>query len=228
MMEATHGQNARATLEIRQGAYLPHWTLSYGGIYAVTFRLADSLPQSVLERLVRERTTLEHEAIARHGELARDEAARLAHLHSEKIEAYLDAGNGSCWLRRPDIAGIVSRAFSYFDGDRYRLHAWCVMPNHAHVLVEPLPGFHLVDIVHSWKSFTAKAANKLLDRTGNFWQTEYYDHLIRDEADYAHAVWYIEQNPVRAGLHHWRWVSRGTGVPPVECLEHGRDARATE
>ncbi|HAT10367.1 MAG TPA: isochorismate synthase, partial [Planctomycetes bacterium] len=105
-------------------------------------------------------------------------------------------------------------AILHFDGARYRIHAWCVMPNHVHVLVELPPGIQLAGIVHSWKSFTAKAANARLGRTGEFWQPEYFDHLIRDQADFAHAVRYIEQNPVMAGLTAWRWVS-GTGVPPV-------------
>jgi REP element-mobilizing transposase RayT len=240
----THGRDAHATanttLQIRQGAYLPHWTLSQGGMYAVTFRLADSLPKPVLERFLRERETLKKESLAREGVLSKDEEARLAHLYSEKVETYLDAGNGSCWLKRADIADLVVSALQHFDNIRYRLHTWCIMPNHVHVLVEPLPGFSLADIVHSWKSFTAKAANKHLGRTGDFWQQEYYDHLIRDETDYAHAIWYIKQNPQKAGLHDWPWVHRGTGVPPVVSSEdqhehqdqinnqHGRDARATE
>ncbi len=226
--EKAHGRAAHATLEIRQGAYLPHWTLTTGGIYAVAYRLVDSLPKSVLERLLRERTELERQATLRDGVLAKEEEQRLAHLHSEKIESYLDAGQGSCWLNLPDIAQVVIDNLLHFSDDRYRLHAWCIMPNHVHVLVEPLPGFRLADIIHSWKSYTAKAANKILRRTGDFWQPEYYDHLIRDEADYAHAVRYIEQNPVKAGLKDWRWVNRGTGGSPVDSLEHGRAARVTE
>jgi hypothetical protein len=68
------------------------------------------------------------------------------------------------------------------------------------------PGHALPSVLHSWKSFTAKAANRLLGRTGDFWQTEYYDHLIRDEADYAHALHYLLENPVVAGLSDWPWV----------------------
>jgi len=216
----------QANLQIRQGAYLPHWTLTQGGVYAVTFRLGDSLPKAVLERLRHERAALEADVVALNGILAKQEEQRLARLCSEKIEAYLDAGSGSCWLRQADIADMVAAAILHFDGARYRIHAWCVMPNHVHVLVELPPGIQLAGIVHSWKSFTAKAANARLGRTGEFWQPEYFDHLIRDQADFAHAVRYIEQNPVMAGLTAWRWVS-GTGAPPVETSEHGRDARAT-
>lgn len=80
------------------------------------------------------------------------------------------------------------------------------MPNHVHTIVQPLPDYELPDLLHSWKSFTAKAANRLLGKTGEFWQTEYYDHLIRDEEDYAHGVRYVLENPLRAGLEEWPWV----------------------
>jgi putative DNA methylase len=52
-----------------------------------------------------------------------------------RIEEYLDAGHGACWLRRPEIAALVEGALRYFDGQRYRLLAWCVMPNHVHTLI---------------------------------------------------------------------------------------------
>jgi REP element-mobilizing transposase RayT len=75
----------------------------------------------------------------------------------------------------------VADALRHFDGERYRLVAWCVMPNHVHAVVQPAAGHVLEEIVHSWKSFTAHQANKLLGRTGPFWMAEAYDHLVRDE-----------------------------------------------
>ena len=80
------------------------------------------------------------------------------------------------------------------------------MPNHVHVLVEPLKSHALSKIVQSWKSFTAKEANRILERTGTFWKTECYDHLIRDAAEFDHALRYIEENPVKAALKDWPWV----------------------
>jgi hypothetical protein len=116
------------------------------------------------------------------------------------------------------------------------------MPNHVHVIVQPLPGFELSQILHTWKSRTAKEANKLLGRTGEFWQPEYYDHLVRDEKDFAHCVEYAYSNPENAGMSAWKWrgmqqigeaLSSGTGGPPVvsrsaEDQKHGRAARATD
>jgi REP element-mobilizing transposase RayT len=107
---------------------------------------------------------------------------------------------------------MIVESLKHFDQVRYVLHAWCVMPNHVHVLIEPQQGWSLSTILHGWKSFTAKQANRILGRNGVFWQPEYYDHLIRDEPEYLHSVRYIEQNPSVAGMVSWPWVSGRTGV----------------
>jgi len=218
-----HGQDAHATLQIRQGAYLPHWTRE-GATYAVTFRLADSLPRNVLEAWLRERDDIVATACQMNRPLSRSEEDRLRELHSERVEAYLDAGHGKCWMKEARVAKVVADALKHFDGDRYELVAWAIMPNHVHAVLRPREGRDLPSILHSWKSFTAKEANRVLGRTGQFWQEEYYDHLIRDQQDFAHAVRYTLENPEKSGLKNWKWVG-GTGVPPVK--DHGQDAHAT-
>ena len=104
-------------------------------------------------------------------------------------------------------------ALKHFDGERYHLHAWCVMPNHVHVLVTPLGRHTLSSIVHSWKSHTANRANKRLGRRGAVWMPEYFDRAVRDERHFIAAVEYIENNPVQAGLCEqatdWEWSSAG-------------------
>jgi len=192
-------------ITVRRGAYLPHWVRAEA-TYAVCFRLADSLPQRVLNAWVAERADIVATAEEQGRSLSASEALRLDELYAEKIETYLDSGYGACHLRDSRIAEIVCGAIRHFDGLRYRLHAWCVMPNHTHVLVEPLKSHALSKIVQSWKSFTAKEANRILERTGTFWKTEYYDHLIRDAAEFDHALRYIEENPVKAALKDWPWV----------------------
>jgi REP element-mobilizing transposase RayT len=104
--------------------------------------------------------------------------------------------------------------WSLFDGSRYQLHAWVVMPNHVHVIIEPLGSHSLQKVVHSWKSFTAKrmrGAAMLLESHGRVWQPEYFDRFIRDEKHYRAAVEYIHENPVKAGLaanaENWEWSS---------------------
>ena len=158
----------------------------------ITFRLADALPSSVVEGL-------------------NDEMKGKAASLQKRVETYLDAGYGACLLRDPAVADVAERALLSFDGVRYHLLAWVVMPNHVHVLIETLPGYGLSNIVHSWKSFTAKAANRILKRGGTFWQREYFDRAIRDERHLISAVVYIHDNPCRAGLvgspEEWRLSS---------------------
>ncbi len=223
-----HGQDARATddapLQIRRGAYLPHWT-KQGAVYSVAFRLADSLPRALLEAWVGEREDIIATARQMGRPLSEQEERRLQDLFSEKVEKHLDAGHGACWMARDDIARIVADVLRQFDEERYRLFAWCVMPNHVHVVLQPLAGHELPQILHSWKSFTANAANKALERKGSFWQPEYYDHLIRNEEDLWRSIQYVLQNPAGARLQGWKWVERGTGFQPVG--NHGQDAHAT-
>jgi len=183
-----------------------------GSTYAVTFRLADALPQNVMERWLCEREDLVKTARQMDRALSEYEEKRLDHLHSEKAERYLDAGYGACWMKDDRIAEIVANGLKHFDGERYDLLAWCVMPNHVHVVVRPREGQTLPKILHSWKSFSANACNKVLGRKGEFWQAEYYDHLVRDEEDFAHSIAYALNNPEAAGLKTWKWVGCGVGV----------------
>lgn len=242
-----HGHDGRSTVLIRQGAYLPHWTRD-GGFYAVAFRLHDSLPAHVVAEW-----KAEHQRLLNKRTSSVADEKQLQELFSNRVERHLDAGCGACWMRMPAIADIVADALTYFDGvkdlrrgtgcqpveSRYRLLAWCVMPNHVHVVLRPNPGHELKHILHSWRSFTANEANKLLCPTGASWQPEYYDHLIRDEDDLFHAIEYALNNPLAAGLRDWRWVGcaddivaildneSGTGILPVKRSEHGQDGRAT-
>jgi valyl-tRNA synthetase len=201
----------------RNGAYLPHW-IRTGAMYAVTFHLADSLPADVLERWRAERDRIVHQAEAQGRELTSHERRELARLYCDHVESYLNAGHGQCCLREPKVAELVANALKRFDGERYDLIAWAVMPNHVHAVLKPYEGIELPDILHSWKSYTASRANELLGHTGAFWQSEYYDHLIRDQEDFIHQVNYILSNPTKAGLGDWPWVGAR--------MEHGQDARA--
>ena len=165
--------------------YLPHFD---GGEtpQMITFRLADSLPE---ERLAEWRQEL--------GCRPRSEAD--VELR-RRIERYLDLGHGEALLRNPSIAQLVQGALLHFDGERYRLQAWVVMPNHVHALATPAPGGELGRLVHSWKSFTAQQANRMLGRRGSMWQREYLDRFMRDGRHFEAVVAYIENNPVKARL----------------------------
>jgi REP element-mobilizing transposase RayT len=129
----------------------------------------------------------------------------------KRMEAYLDAGHGQCWLRQTEIARMVQAALLHFDGSRYRLICWSVMPNHAHFIIETAEKWTISKLLYDLKSFTAKQANKLLQRVGRFWQRDYYDRYIRDGEHLATVTRYIEENPVKARLvaeaKAWLWGS---------------------
>ncbi|MCK6554325.1 transposase [Candidatus Binatia bacterium] len=169
--------------------YHPHFDQP-GLVQSITFRLHDSVPASLLQQWREELGILNTPP-------AGDE--QLAKLR-DHIDKYEDAGHGACHLRQTEIATIVEEGLCHFDGERYRLLEWCIMPNHVHVLVETVPGHALGDVVQSWKSFTAKKANQILGRTGKFWMADYYDRFVRDEKHLTAVRQYIRENPVKAGL----------------------------
>jgi REP element-mobilizing transposase RayT len=165
--------------------YLPHFD---GGEIPqfITFRLADSMPQELLDRW--------------RDELSSEQNVNLDAALRKRIELFLDQGYGECYLRDSRVAESVQNSFLFFDGERYRLTAWVVMPNHAHLLLTPGSGHELSDILHSLKSYTANEANKLLRRKGQFWQPESFDRWVRDANHFAKVIAYIENNPVKAHL----------------------------
>jgi D-tyrosyl-tRNA(Tyr) deacylase len=168
--------------------HMPHWQQP-GCTYFVTFRLADSVPGEMLRQWARSTN--------------RD-------VVREEIQRWLDKGTGKCWLRRPEIGQIVADALRYFDGERYRLSEFVVMPNHVHVLVTPLGEHQLTDILHSWKSYTATRINRVLQHEGAVWQHESFDHIVRSEDSLQRFRQYIRQNPLTAHLKDGEYVC-GTG-----------------
>ena len=180
--------------------YLPHRD-EIGLVQFLTFRLADSLPQEKLQQLEQE----------------------LAHLpvdvrsleRRKQLEQWLDAGLGCCALRHPHMAETTERALLHFDGERYRMLVWCIMPNHVHALIQPFAP--LTAIVRSWKSFTgrwalAHNAELKLGIPGTiFWMREYWDRFMRDKNHLLRTIDYIHANPVKAGLsvepEAWPWSS---------------------
>ncbi len=186
----------------RSRGYVPHLD-DITKAQSITFRLADSLPQEKLRRLEQELDLLPEEK---------------RNLERRRwIERWLDAGMGCCALRHPAVAAVMQETLLHFDGERYRLIAWCIMPNHVHVLIEPkVP---LGGIVQSWKSYTGRWAMQRNAELGLgvpgkvFWMREYWDRFIRNEKHLRQAIDYIHENPVKAGLcadaTEWSWSSAG-------------------
>ena len=185
--------------------YLPHFD-SNDRIQHVTFHLVDSLPKETVERLVAEIQQVDPDR--------RDIEMRSG------LEALVDAGHGVCWLRRADCARIVQDALLHFDGERYRMIAWVVMPNHVHALFQTLDGWSMNTVVGSWKTFTANAIGRIVRQSGepapSIWHPEFWDRFIRNDHHFASALAYIHNNPVKAGLvalpEDWPWSSANPGA----------------
>jgi REP element-mobilizing transposase RayT len=181
---------------------LPHWEQE-GRTYFVTFRLADSLPQEKLRQWVAEREQWSRAHPEPHTDAQR---AEYEQLFTERMQEWLDAGSGECWLAGAGVARVIETTLRHFEGERYRLGAFVIMPNHVHVLVTPLGGSSIVDILHSWKSYSANQINQLLDRQGTVWQSESFDHIVRNEDALSRFEEYIRENPARAGLRRGEYI----------------------
>ena len=176
-------------------------------LQSITFRLYDSLPKEVIEEIKLKLDINEDDDSC--------DSIQYQRLR-QKIAEYEDAGYGQCFLRDKRIAAIMQDTLKHFDGERYQLICWCIMPNHVHVLIEVNEGWSLSKIMHGWRSYTANEANRILGRTGKFWMEEYYDRYIRDDNHLQKTINYILNNPANAGLDEWPWVGeRSTGFQPV-------------
>jgi len=181
---------------------LPHWQ-QQGAVYFVTFRLADAIPQRLRDQWESERETwlrLHLEPWSAETELEYHKRFSVA------VERWLDAGHGSCILRRRDCAKVVAEALSHFDGERIGLISCVVMPNHVHVLFVQHAEWPLEKIVRSWKSFPARRINSLLGGSGSLWQPDYFDRLVRDGKHFANCVRYIRRNPAKARLRSGEYI----------------------
>ena len=181
---------------------LPHWEQP-NATYFLTFRLADAVPQNILRQWKEELDTWRKF----HPE-PWDTATKYEYQKrfQDDREHWLDQGHGECLLKKTDVAEIVVEALRHFDRDRYVLDAFVVMPNHVHVLVRLAESQALADILHSWKSFSAKAINQLLGRTGRLWQEESYDRIVRDSIELTRYRDYIIRNPESAKLRKDEFV----------------------
>lgn len=199
--------------------YLPHFD-SPNRIQHVTVHLADSLPKSAIERVDQMVKAMP------------DRERRIK--RRKRLHEWIDAGHGACYLEDAECAKVVQDAFLYFNEECYHLYAWVVMPNHFHVLFQPVNGWSMAKIVASWKRFTATeikkvlrarqdsarqesgdpgSANLCIGSSEQLWPREYWDRYIRNEKHLRATIAYIEQNPVKAGLcsneADWRWSSAG-------------------
>ncbi|MDZ7805877.1 MAG: transposase [Gracilimonas sp.] len=192
---------------------LPHWQPK-GGIYFVTFILADSLPNKAIKKIQQQRNLLANLS---------DKGISNEHFNRQRIiyerifnkYEHLIHGkkSGSTWLSDPEIAAIVKEAIHYRDNVNYILYAYCIMSNHVHLVFQHLAendrkeaGYPITDIMGSLKKYTARLANLCLNRTGqSFWHPESYDRVVRNSDELYNVIYYTLNNPVKAGLvKHWK------------------------
>jgi type I restriction enzyme R subunit/putative DNA methylase len=192
--------------------YVPHFDAP-GTVQHITFHLADSLPVEAVDRM-----QLQLENLSESEQKIEQR---------KRINDLLDMGHGSCLLRISECARIVEESLFFGDEKRYLLLAWVIMPNHVHVLIEQLPLWPLGKVVQSWKRHTTrqiklymKSAAMALEKEAEYnsaipesviWQREYWDRYIRNSQHYETAIYYIENNPVKAALcdspADWPWGS---------------------
>jgi putative DNA methylase len=214
--------------EVITRRHLPHWYVP-GAVHFITYRLAGTIPDAVLETLRHQKATL----LRQDAPEGRSPAQHREDVHKRffaECDRYLDRVCKVDWLAQPPIAALVRQNLYYHNGGKYGLLAYSVMPNHVHLLVQPTSAearkrspedqegderqdsrSPLADIMHSLKSYTANKANELLGRSGQFWQHESYDHWVRDEDELERIINYIAWNPVKAKLarepHEWFFCS---------------------
>ncbi|MBN1854909.1 MAG: transposase [Pirellulales bacterium] len=185
----------------------PHWSQA-GAVAYVTFRTRDSIPCEVLRRWDRER----NEWLARRGYpsdmhwsqrvplLNHQERSDFHRAFDRCRDDYLDSGHGRCLLRRPDLAEIVARSLLYFDGKRYRMGDFVVMPNHVHLLVAFATEESMQRQFAAWLHYSAFRIQQKIGERGHFWQQEPFDHLVRSLDQYEYLRDYIANNPKKAKL----------------------------
>lgn len=218
------GFDDRGAVRIYAGGALPHWRQD-GCTYFVTFRLADSIPVPKLQELEHDRrcwlrshgiepeTPNWERAFAALPDGVRRQYQRQI---GATLDKFLDAGYGECILRQVDAAKVVADALLYFHGTRVLTGDLVVMPNHCHVLLRPLPGVELEDVLHSVKSFSGNQLNQQLGRDGALWQKESYDHIVRDFEQLEAYQRYIATNPVSAGLNEGEFLLAAAQFVPGE------------
>ena len=194
--------------------HLPHYQPP-GAILFITFRLSGSIPMEVQKQLLVEAERVEATLM---DITDPKERAQQAYLEQRRLfgkwDTILDTTeSGPFWLREYEVATLIVEALHYRDNRVYDLDAFCIMPNHVHLVFTPLlketgSYYAMSAIMQSLKGRTALKANSVLGRSGSFWQHENYDHVVRDETERERIIAYVLNNPVKAHLvKHWQdWL----------------------
>ena len=195
--------------------HLPHWQPKEATFF-VTIHLSNSLSHEEIIRLKNQRTqmlkilsNIDNPIVYEH---RNDEIEKL--YFAQWDTALAKSKSNQNWLNQGPIAQILTEALIFRNGKLYQLWAYCIMPNHLHVVFTLLKQSDgnfssLQSIMQSFKRFTGQMCNQVLQRHGSFWQTESYDHVVRDQDELKRIVYYVMNNPVKAGFvsqpRDWQW-----------------------
>ncbi|MCI0377005.1 MAG: transposase [Gemmataceae bacterium] len=182
--------------------HLPHWRQA-GATYFVTFRMIDSLPNEQLRQLQFLRNEWKRKHPPPWSKVDWDRYAREA---TRLAEDWLDQGHGACYFAQEEIAKILTDALLFFQGKRYFVSCFTVMPNHCHVVIRPFSQFSLEKILQICKGYVAYKVNRAIGRSGTLWQQESFDRIVRDEEHLYRVLQYIGRNPAKAKIPRERWV----------------------
>jgi len=184
---------------------LPHFQ-PLESVFFITIRLAGSLlPVAIIEMLKEEQ-----EIALKQRDQQKEEIVNQKKRYFVRFDDFLDnPQNGPYWLKQVEIADVVTEALHFRDKLDYKLVVYCLMSNHVHFVIDTRDTNEtekpLFRILQSFKRYTARKANVLLNRTGAFWHPESYDHIVLDNGELRRIIWYILQNPVKAGLsENWQ------------------------
>ena len=195
---------------------LPHYQ-PQNGIFFITTRLAFSLPEKVKIKLRMEKEYYSKTILKLKTKKEVLQFQREFHkYYFDYFDSFLDKYESTInWLSNPEIATIIKDNLHYWDSKRYILFAYCIMSNHIHIVLKPLEieanqYESLSKIMFGLKSYTANKCNKILNRKGQFWTAESYDHYIRDYNELAKTIDYTINNPVQVDLVN-NWKDWGVG-----------------
>jgi REP element-mobilizing transposase RayT len=191
---------------------LPHYHPKHA-TFSIVFRLAGSLPKSVIDRLKEEHAKHVRFLLGISNERKRREMIlEYRSTHFEEFDSLLDtASNGPYWLREEPVAQVVADSIRFRGEKKYELLCYCIMPNHVHLIIKDVErsAAPLYKVLQSLKSYTSRQSNLLLQREGAFWQEESYDHVVRTGEELERTIWYVLHNPAKAGLvdswEKWKW-----------------------
>jgi REP element-mobilizing transposase RayT len=173
------------------GKYLPH-VRRPGAVYFVTMRTADSMPAAVLGAWAEQRELWLTQHPLPHDQNTRGEFSRL---FTRRMHRLLDESHGRCPFRDPSARAVIETVLRNRDSVDYALDWYVIMPNHVHALVSPKGDMELSDVGSTWKAVTAHRLNKLLNRRGEFWQQESWDHAVRRPEHLERYRRYVAENP---------------------------------